>query len=222
MSPEQVRGKEIDTRTDLFSFGAVLYEMCTGVLPFRGETSGVIFKAILDATPTPPARVNPEIPPELERIIAKALEKDRGVRCQSAAELCADLKRLKRDTTSGTTEVLPRAVEKGRFRWSWAVAAALLILAVVGGAVRLKSPTSPPRVTAINQLTNDNIGKVSVLTDAIPSLYHGEDFQFPDRSSIDNRRRDFSDTHTVLECRCRRHFSRSHAIAGSKFSGNRR
>ena len=101
MSPEQVRAKELDARSDLFSFGAVLYEMTTGMLPFRGESTGVIFKAILDAPPTSIARLNPEAPAELERIIGKALEKDRELRYQSAAELRSDLRRLKRESDSG-------------------------------------------------------------------------------------------------------------------------
>src|SRR5579872_4436133 len=106
MSPEQVRAKELDARTDLFSFGAVLYEVATGMLPFRGESSGVIFKAILDADPVPAVRLNPDVPPKLEDIIKKCLEKNRTLRYQNACEIRTDLQRLKRDTDSGRSATL--------------------------------------------------------------------------------------------------------------------
>ena len=130
MSPEQVRAKELDARTDLFSFGAVLYEMATGTLPFRGESSGVIFKSILDGTPTPAVRLNPELPPKFEEVINKCLEKDRNLRYQHASEIRTDLQRLKRDTDSGKSVVGEKPARRGK-PVTWIAGAALVAVVAV-------------------------------------------------------------------------------------------
>ena len=131
MSPEQVRGKDLDARTDLFSFGVVLYEMATGTLPFRGETSGVIFNAILERAPIPAGRINPDLPIEMERIINKALEKDRNLRYQSGREIRADLQRLKRDTDLRQNRVVSATRKIVRKPWSIAV----MIVALIGAFI---------------------------------------------------------------------------------------
>ncbi|HLZ41875.1 MAG TPA: serine/threonine-protein kinase [Candidatus Sulfotelmatobacter sp.] len=151
MSPEQVRAKELDTRTDLFSFGAVLYEMATGTLPFRGESSGVIFKSILDATPTAPVRLNPDLPPELERIITKCLEKDRNLRYQHASDIRTDLQRLKRDTESSTSRIPASAPSRHRRITPWiAVIAATVAVLSAGAYVYLhRSPKLTAKDTVV-------------------------------------------------------------------------
>src|SRR5579863_4915150 len=145
MSPEQVRGKELDARTDLFSFGAVLYEVCTGMLPFRGDTTGVIFKAILDGTPTSAVRLNPDIPAKLEEITNKCLEKDRNLRYQHASEVRTDLQRLRRDTESGTRVMtVPEQVNpwrRGKLGMV-VIAVGIVALLVVAGVMYFSSKAS--------------------------------------------------------------------------------
>jgi eukaryotic-like serine/threonine-protein kinase len=179
MSPEQVRAKELDARSDLFSFGIVLYEMATGALPFRGESSGVIFKAILDGTPQSVVRLNPDVPLELERIIDRGLEKDRELRYQHASEMRSELLRLKRDTDSsrhvsttgvGSATTAPTAVQSAHstsapitvamqhgWRMTVGVVVALIVLGVAGlgfySLLHRRAPTPFQKFT-VTQVTN--------------------------------------------------------------------
>ena len=161
MSPEQVRARDLDARTDLFSFGAVLYEMATGTLPFRGESSGVVFHAILEHSPVAAVRLNPEVPTELERIVNKCLEKDRNLRYQHASEMRADLQRLKRDTESGRLGVGGPVVRKAwRAKLGWL--AALATVAVVTVALYKFFPkwsAAPSQNIAIAVLPLQNMDK---------------------------------------------------------------
>ncbi len=170
MSPEQALGKDLDPRTDLFSFGVVLQEMATGRQAFTGPTTAALFDAILHGAPAPPSSVNPAIPPELDRIVQKALEKDRDLRYQTAAELRADLKRLKRDFDSGKSAAVGNTVTAtvakpaaSRSRWPAMAAAALLSAVVLAYLLRPALP--PPHVTNSVRVTTDGRDKRFVFTD---------------------------------------------------------
>jgi serine/threonine protein kinase len=164
MSPEQVRAKELDARTDLFSFGTVLYEMATGTMAFRGESSGVIFKAILDGTPTPAVRLNPDVPIKLEEIINKCLEKDRHLRYQHASDVRTDLQRLKRDSDSSGARATSSMVSAPK-RYTWLLWSLVALLAVAGlgtwfVANRARSGVHNPLSNAqFTRLANVNGGK---------------------------------------------------------------
>ena len=187
MSPEQARAEELDSRTDLFSFGAVLYEMATGRPPFTGNSSAVIFEAILNKNPPPLQR--PELPEKFVEIIDKALEKDRDMRYQSAAEMRADLKRLKRQTTSQPSIAVPRAGAAESHRWPrlrWLALLGLLAIGIVALGFWFLAPLPAPKVLSYTPLTHDRGRKYRSFGDGwfAPVLHDAEKDRMDDCGSL--------------------------------------
>jgi serine/threonine protein kinase/tetratricopeptide (TPR) repeat protein len=193
MSPEQIRATELDARTDLFSFGACLYEMTTGTLPFRGESPGVIFKAILDGTPTPAVRLNPDLPPKLEEVISKCLEKDRTLRYQHAADIRTDLQRLKRDSESGRVMAVQGSPDHSVHSKLWLVLTAFIAfiaLVAFGMWYMRSSRTAQIDSIAVLPFTNGSgDANADYLSDGITesligNLAHVPDLKVKSRNSV--------------------------------------
>ncbi len=201
MSPEQALGHELDARTDLFSFGVVLYEMATGRQAFGGTTSAAVFDSILHGVPVSPAQINPELPPKLEEIINKAMEKDRELRYQSVSDLRADLKRLKRDTESARAGIVTRAISPARAlarrrALTTGVMALALFLLLAGMSITwLRWPRIRPRVELVERQITANPIEEPVFRAAISP--DGKYLAYADVSGIHLRVIDTGETHTL-------------------------
>jgi eukaryotic-like serine/threonine-protein kinase len=199
MSPEQARAKELDSRTDLFSFGAVLYEMATGQQPFRGESEATIYDAILNRDPDPPTRLNKEVPAKLEEIIDKALEKDRDLRYQHAADIRTDLRRLTRDTSSGSgvsgIATSPPKVSSHRWIWPGSLAGLVLVVAMIFSYKWFSARQAPQRVPMVErQLTyNSSDSPVGACALSLDGRY----VAYADRNGVHVRRLDTGEEHDV-------------------------
>jgi serine/threonine protein kinase/Tol biopolymer transport system component len=197
MSPEQVRGQELDSRADLFSFGAVLYEMCTGTLPFRGDTSALIFHAILERAPAAPVRLNPDVPAELERILNKVLEKDRDLRYQHAADIRTDLQRLRRDTQSGGQAAARDTTQFASRKGLWlAVVVGVLVLAAVVAINWLYGKTKTSAVPT--ELTQRPLAAASDIVGGAALSRDGKYLAYQDKNGIYVEDVETADSHKVI------------------------